>query len=103
MFVLLSAHDGYDPIEREFAELKWADKRLAIPLDTGDTEMNKYHVVHRTDFNHKSMTKEVFFDLGFGGVAFSREVAIKYASDMNQTPGIYGSYFPVPAPFAGEI
>ena len=64
--------------------------------------MNKYHIAVKMDFNPQTIEKGAFFRLGFDGMSVSIQTAVELAADMNRQPAS-GVYFPVPAPFAGEI
>jgi hypothetical protein len=64
--------------------------------------MNKYHVAISPAYHRYTTTGEEW-SLGFAGVTFSRESAELLADGMNKSPGPWGVYFVVPAPFAGEI
>ena len=61
--------------------------------------MNKYHIARRD----RQSDGTVYFSLGFGRATFSLQTALEYANCLNSLPETLGTYFAVPAPFAGEI
>lgn len=65
--------------------------------------MNKYHIARKSDFNIETLSHEVCYSIAFGGMVVSLQTATEYATGMNRHPESVGCYFPVPAPFAGEI
>ena len=63
--------------------------------------MNKYHIVNEFDRADKIVT-ELAFETG----SFSYKTALELANGMNVAAAkhsLWGRYFVVPAPFAGEI
>jgi hypothetical protein len=68
----------------------------------------KYHIVRRHRILKLGVGDERSerIDLAFGGEAMSQRMALKLADGMNQAnrngPAWMGTYFTVPAPFAGE-
>jgi hypothetical protein len=64
--------------------------------------MNKWHIVVRREWDAEGKDGTTF-KLAFDGMSVSLLTAAEFAASMNRIPASCGAYFPVPAPFAGEI
>lgn len=64
----------------------------------------KYHIAFRRTYNTETGAHEITFGLGFAEMATTIQQATFLAAELNRDPTNFGRhYFPVPAPFAGEI